>query len=143
LLFILLLLFCHYWFFQFDILHNYDLILNCLNFRTLYSRQHHLNVLFLINVFNGKINCHSIMNTVDIRVPARQIENFLHLAWAVHWDTVLQLGAPVLLMIYADFWTYLAKPSSPLRIISLHEKVSRYHHQQQLQHHHHRNRPTY
>jgi hypothetical protein len=60
-------------FFLFDILGNYDLILNCLSSRTLYSRRRHLDALFLINVSNGKINSHSIMDTVDIHVPARQI----------------------------------------------------------------------
>jgi hypothetical protein len=49
--------------FQFYILHNYDFILSCLNFRTLYSRWWHLDALFLINIFKDKINCHSIMDT--------------------------------------------------------------------------------
>jgi hypothetical protein len=66
---------CHYRFLQFVIPRNYDLILNCLNFRTLYSRRH-LDALFLINIFKSKINCHSIMDTVGIRVPTRQIRDF-------------------------------------------------------------------
>jgi hypothetical protein len=56
-----------------DILHNYDLILNFLKFRTLYSRRQHLNALFLIKVFKGKITCHSITDTVGIRAPTMQI----------------------------------------------------------------------
>jgi hypothetical protein len=60
-------------FFQLDILRNYDLILSSLNFRTLYSGRRHLDALFFINIFKGKINCHSIMDTVGIRVPTRQI----------------------------------------------------------------------
>jgi hypothetical protein len=67
---------CHYRFPQFVIPRNYDLILNCLNFRTLYSRRRHLDALFLINIFKSKINCHSIMDTVGIRVSTRQIRDF-------------------------------------------------------------------
>jgi hypothetical protein len=52
------------------------LILNCLNFRTLHSRRNHLDSLFLINIFKSKINCHSVMDTVGIRVPTRQIRDF-------------------------------------------------------------------
>jgi hypothetical protein len=62
-------------FFQCDILHDYDLILNYSNFRTLYSRRH-LNASFLINCFKGKIKCHSIMASVGIRVPTGQIREF-------------------------------------------------------------------
>jgi hypothetical protein len=32
--------------------------------------------LFLINVFKGKINYRSIMDTISIRVPTRQIREF-------------------------------------------------------------------
>jgi hypothetical protein len=41
--------------------------------RTLYFRLY-LDVIILINVFKGKINCCSIMYTVSIHVPTRQIE---------------------------------------------------------------------
>jgi hypothetical protein len=61
---------CYYHFFHADILHNYNLVLNSLNFRTLYSRRH-LDALFLINVFKDRINCPSILVTVGIRVPTR------------------------------------------------------------------------
>jgi hypothetical protein len=57
----------------FGFLRNCDSILSHLNFRTLYSRRRHLDALFLINVFKGKINYQSIMDTVGIRVPTRQI----------------------------------------------------------------------
>jgi len=60
---------------QLDILRNDDSILNSLNFRTL-NYQRHLDALFLINVFKGKINCHSILDTVGIRAPTRQIREF-------------------------------------------------------------------
>jgi hypothetical protein len=66
-------------------------LLNCLNFRTFYSRQRHLYDLFLINVFKGKINCHSIMDTIGIRMPTRQIREF---SFSVSKDIVLQLGEP-------------------------------------------------
>jgi hypothetical protein len=67
---------CCYLSFQFYILHDYDLMLSRLNFRTLYSRRRHLDALFLINVFKGKINCHFTMDTVGLRVPSRQIREF-------------------------------------------------------------------
>jgi hypothetical protein len=67
---------CYYRYFKFDILRNYDLILSRLHFRTLYSRRRHLHDLFLINIFKGKINCHSNMDTVGIRVLTRQVREF-------------------------------------------------------------------
>jgi hypothetical protein len=57
-------------------LRNYDRILSHLNFRTLYSRRQHLDDLFLINVFKDKIYFLSIMDTVGIRVPTRQVREF-------------------------------------------------------------------
>jgi hypothetical protein len=39
--------------------------------------------------------------------------------------TVLQLGASLLQMAYADFWIFLAKTLPPLRILSRYEKVFR------------------
>jgi hypothetical protein len=53
--------------------------------------------------------CHSIMGTFDIRVPTRQIRECFNPAWAVRQDMVLQLGASLLQITYADFWTHLAK----------------------------------
>jgi hypothetical protein len=67
--------FCYYRFLQADFLRNYNSVLNSLNFRTLHSRRH-LDALFLINVFKGKINCRSILDSVGIRVPTRQIREF-------------------------------------------------------------------
>jgi hypothetical protein len=67
----------HYRYFQFSILRNYDLIPSHLNFRKFFSNRRHLDALFLINVFKGKINCHYyIMDTVGIRVPTKQIREF-------------------------------------------------------------------
>jgi hypothetical protein len=42
---------CHYFFFQFSIFGNYDLILNCC-LSTLYSRRLHVSALFLVNVLS-------------------------------------------------------------------------------------------
>jgi hypothetical protein len=67
---------CYCRFFQADILRNCNSIYIFLNFRTLHSRRRHLDALFLINVFKGKINCPSILDTVGIRVPTRQIKEF-------------------------------------------------------------------
>jgi hypothetical protein len=67
---------CYYRYFQFGMLRNHDLILSHLNFSMLYSRRQHLDALFRINIFKGKINCHSIIDTVGIRVPTRQIREF-------------------------------------------------------------------
>jgi hypothetical protein len=70
-------------FFKFGIKRDYDLILSHLNFRTLYCRRH-FDALFLVNAFKGKTNCHSIMDTVGIRVPTRHIREFSTSAWPVH-----------------------------------------------------------
>jgi hypothetical protein len=67
---------CYYLLLQADFLRNYKSILNYLNFRTLYSRRRHLHALFIINVFKGKLNCPSILDSVGIRVPTRQIREF-------------------------------------------------------------------
>jgi hypothetical protein len=67
---------CYFLLFQAYFLRNYNSILNSLNFRTLNSRRRHLDALFLINVFKGKINCPSILDSVGIRVPTRQIREF-------------------------------------------------------------------
>jgi hypothetical protein len=66
---------CYYLFFQSDIIRINDLIVSLLNFRTLYFG-HHLDALFLINVFKVKINCHYLLETVGIRVHTRQIREF-------------------------------------------------------------------
>jgi hypothetical protein len=63
---------CCYRFLQADFLRNYNSILNYLNFRTLHSRRH-LDALFRINVFKGKRNCPSILDSVGICVPTMQI----------------------------------------------------------------------
>jgi hypothetical protein len=48
--------------YQFDFLLNYDLILQCLEFRALYYGRRYLDSLYF-NVFNEKISCYSIMDT--------------------------------------------------------------------------------
>lgn len=60
-------------FFYFDMFLKYDLILNCLNFRTFHSRWKNLIALFLCNVFKGKKEISILfMGTVGIIVPTRQ-----------------------------------------------------------------------
>jgi hypothetical protein len=54
---------------------KYDLILSCLNFRTLCSRWH-LSVVFIINVLKGKISYYSIINIVGVYVPTGKIRDF-------------------------------------------------------------------
>jgi hypothetical protein len=81
------------------IVSNYDLILSCSNFRTLYSRRRYLDVLFLINVSKGKINCHSIM------------------------DTVLYSCVHIVGNDRCRFLEILAKELSPLRTLYRHQKV--------------------
>jgi hypothetical protein len=58
--------------FQSDILHKSNFILNCLNFRILYSSRH-LDALLVINVYKSKMNVLSITDIVGIRVPTEQI----------------------------------------------------------------------
>jgi hypothetical protein len=50
-------------------------MLNYLHLKTLYSRWQHLNSLFLVNVFKNKMNCYSIMDTVGLHIPAKQIRD--------------------------------------------------------------------
>jgi hypothetical protein len=105
---------CYRFFFQFGMLRNYDLILSHLNFRMLYSRRH-LDALFLINVFKGKINCHSIMDLLVPRVPGRKIREF----YTFSVSCALRNSPPARCVIAAfeigDFWIFLAKTSSFFR----------------------------
>jgi hypothetical protein len=43
---------------------------------TLHSRQRHLDALFIINVFNNKIDCPPSMDTVSLQVPSKLIRDF-------------------------------------------------------------------
>jgi hypothetical protein len=67
---------CYKWFIQLNFPCNYNSLLNYLNVKTLYSRLHHLDVLFLINVFKGKINFCSIMDIIGPCVATMQIRDF-------------------------------------------------------------------
>jgi hypothetical protein len=62
-------------FFQ-DVEYHYDNILEKLNQRTLPIRRRHFDALFLINVFSDTKYCPSVLETVSIRVPTRNIRNF-------------------------------------------------------------------
>jgi hypothetical protein len=114
---------CHC-FFQFDISRNYDLILNYWNFRTLNSRRHHLDALFLINDLMGKINCHSTVDTVCIHVPTRHKEFS-----ALSVSSALQHSSSARCAIAANdicrVLNSLIKTLSLLRTLPLHRKVSK------------------
>jgi hypothetical protein len=45
-------------------------------FKTIYFRRQNIDTLFLINIFNNKINCCSIMDTDGLRVPTKKIKDF-------------------------------------------------------------------
>jgi hypothetical protein len=47
-----------------------------LNFHTLCARRCHLNALFCINIYSGSKSWTSVLETVGIRVPARNIRDF-------------------------------------------------------------------
>jgi hypothetical protein len=51
-------------------------MLNYLHLKTLYSRRQHLDALYLVNVFKNKINCCTIMDTIGLHIPAKQIRDF-------------------------------------------------------------------
>jgi hypothetical protein len=62
-------------FFQ-DVEYHYDNILDKLGFQTLHIRRLHFDALFLRNAFSGTKHCPSVLETVGIRVPTRNIRNF-------------------------------------------------------------------
>lgn len=57
----------HNRFCQFDVLRNYDMILNLLDFNAFYSMRYFV-------AFKGQINCSSVMDTFRIHVPAGQVK---------------------------------------------------------------------
>jgi hypothetical protein len=57
--------------------YKYEDILVRLNFLTLHLRRRHLDALFLINVFKGKISCSSVFDTVSLRIPLGLSETIL------------------------------------------------------------------
>jgi hypothetical protein len=59
-----------------DVEYRYDTLLEKLNLQTLHIRRRHLDAAFLINVFRGTKYCPSVLETVGIRVPTRNIRNF-------------------------------------------------------------------
>jgi hypothetical protein len=85
---------------------------------------HHLENLFLITDFKGIINCHSILGTVGIRVPTRQIREcstFIVSGALRHGPSA---RGTLLRMTYADFWTFLTKTYA-LRTLSRYETMFR------------------
>jgi hypothetical protein len=67
---------CYTRFFNVVCDYKYEDILLRLNFLTLHSRRRHLDALFLINVFKGKICCSSVFDTISLRVPTRSIRDY-------------------------------------------------------------------
>jgi hypothetical protein len=63
---------CHKNCFQ-DVEYHYDNILEKLNLQTLHIRRRHFDALFLINVLSGTKYCPSVLETVGIRIPTRNI----------------------------------------------------------------------
>jgi hypothetical protein len=67
---------CHKRFFH-NVEYHYDIILEKLNLQTLHIRRRHVDALFLINAFcGGTKHCPSVLETVGLRVPTRNIRNF-------------------------------------------------------------------
>jgi hypothetical protein len=66
---------CHRRFFQ-DVEYHYDIIFKKVNLETLHMRRRHFDALFLINAFFGTKYCPSVLETVGLRVPTRNIRNF-------------------------------------------------------------------
>jgi hypothetical protein len=63
---------CHKRFSQ-AVEYHYGNILEKLNPQTL---RRHFDALFLLNIFSGTKHCPSVLETVGIRVPSRNIRNF-------------------------------------------------------------------
>jgi hypothetical protein len=107
---------------------NYESILNSLNFRRIYSR--YTDVMFLINVFKGKINSHSIVDTVDIRVPTRQIREFstFSVSRALRHSPTARFAViqnDVCWFIFF-FFAFLIETMYVLTILSRHEKLFKF-----------------
>jgi hypothetical protein len=83
---------CYNRFIQSNGLRNYELMLNYLYLKTLYCRRQHLDAIFLVNIFKNKINCYSIMDTVGLHIPAKQIRGFPLLDSKMSRDLALQQG---------------------------------------------------
>ena len=66
---------CHYRFF-YDTDYHYIDALDKLKLPTLHTRRRQIDALFLIRTFNGSLNCPSVLETVGIRVPSRNIRNY-------------------------------------------------------------------
>jgi hypothetical protein len=56
--------------------YKYEDILVRLNFLTLHLRRRHLDAIFLINVFKGKISCSFVFDTVSLHIPNRSVTDY-------------------------------------------------------------------
>jgi hypothetical protein len=61
--------------FLYDMKYHYSNMLAMLNLRSLHTRRRHIDALFLICVFKGVKNCPSVLQTVGILAPSRNIRN--------------------------------------------------------------------
>jgi hypothetical protein len=73
----------------------------------LYSRLQNRVALLLINVFKNKFDCYSVVDTVGLRVPTKQIRDF---------STFTVTNVSRLRKTSANFWTFLMNITPLLRI---------------------------
>jgi hypothetical protein len=59
-----------------DFFKTWNTIMDKLNLQTLHIRRRHLDALFSVNVFCGTKYCPSVLETVGVRVPTRNMRNF-------------------------------------------------------------------
>jgi hypothetical protein len=55
---------------------NYNYVLDYLKLNTLHEGQRYYDVLFIRNLYNGFITCSSLLETVGIRVPIKNLTDF-------------------------------------------------------------------
>jgi hypothetical protein len=95
---------------------NYESMLNCQHLINLYSWRQNLDALLLSNVFKNKIDCCSVMDTVGLLAPCKQIRDFTTFNVSNVSRLTLQQGASRLQITPANFWTFSINLTSPLRI---------------------------
>jgi hypothetical protein len=110
---------CYNRFIQSNSFCEYEFMLNYLKFKTLYCRRQNLDALFLISVFKNRTECGSIMDTVGLRVPTKQIKDFSTFKVSMFQDLALQQGTSQLQIASADLWTFLVNTLFQLMIYLL------------------------
>jgi hypothetical protein len=71
----------------------------------LYARRKPL-ALLLVNIFKGKINWYSVIETVGLHVPTKPIKNLSIFNVSKFQDLVLHQGASQLQTASETFWTF-------------------------------------